>query len=63
MVLSQGKLYFSKDPEGVQHFLGGGGVQMLISIEIHITCDFPRGGGVHTCHCWSYILMRGSFQK
>ena len=47
----------SKDPEGVQHFLGGGcnfftgggggggrGVQMLISIETHITCDFPGGG-------------------
>ena len=27
-------------PEG-----GGGGVQMLISIETHITCDFPEGGG------------------
>ena len=26
---------------------GGGGVQMLISIEPHITCDFP-GGGVRT---------------
>ena len=25
MVLLQGKLYFSKDPEGVQHFPGGGG--------------------------------------
>ena len=24
---------------------GGGGVRMLISIETHITCDFPRGGG------------------
>ena len=23
---------------------GGGGVQMLISIETHMTCDFPRGG-------------------
>ena len=23
---------------------GGGGVQMLISIEIYITCDFPGGG-------------------
>ena len=49
---SQGKLYFSKDPEGVQHFPrgvqrfpGGGGVQMLISIETHITCDFSRGSG------------------
>ena len=47
MVLLQRKLYFSKDPEGVQHFLGGPassrreGVQILISIEPHITCDFP----------------------
>ena len=32
---------------GVQLFLGGGGVQLLISIETHIsiTCDFPGGGG------------------
>ena len=53
MVLLQKKLYFSKDPEGFQHFPGGGGegsnffqgggVQMLISIETHITCDFPGG--------------------
>ena len=49
MVLLQRKLYFSKDPEGVQHFQAGsnffqGGVQMLISIETHLTCDFPGGG-------------------
>ena len=25
MVLYQRKLFFSKDPEGVQHFPGGGG--------------------------------------
>ena len=55
MVLLQGKLYFSKDPERVQHFPlgsifsrgggggGGGGGQMLISIETHVTCDFPGG--------------------
>ena len=51
MVLLQRKLYFSKD-RGGQIFLGGGGggsrVQVLISIEIHITCDFPGGGGVRT---------------
>ena len=55
MVLLQRKLYFSKDStfsRGVQHFPGGGGgasnffqvrggVQMLISIETHIACDFP----------------------
>ena len=44
----QRKLYFSKDPEGVQHFPGvqlfPGGIQMLISIETHITCEFPGGG-------------------
>ena len=32
---------------GVQHFPGGGGwgVQMIISIETHITCDFLGAGG------------------
>ena len=49
MVLLQRILYFSKEQvgvqqtfsrEGVQLFPGGGGVQMLISIETHITCDF-----------------------
>ena len=47
MVLLQRKLYFLKDPKGVKHFPGGQtfcrGVQMLISIETHITCDFPGG--------------------
>ena len=57
ITLQQRKLYFSKDPEGVQLFTGGGGgrvqlfpgggVQMLISIETHITCDFPGGGPDH----------------
>ena len=49
-------LYFTKDPEGVQYFPGGGvsnyyffpgggGVQMLISLETHVrTCYFPGGG-------------------
>ena len=44
MVLLPKKIYFSKDPEGIQHFTGGGGgrgVQMLITIETHITCYFP----------------------
>ena len=47
-------LYFTKDPKGV-HYLprggvklfpgGGGGVQMLVSLETHIrTCYFPGGG-------------------
>ena len=43
-------LYFTKDPEAVHYFPGGGptfsrgGVQMLISIETHIrTCSFPGG--------------------
>ena len=51
-MLFQRKLLFSKVSEGVQLFQGwggnffqGGGVQMLISIETHITCDFPGGGG------------------
>ena len=52
LLLRKLNLYFTKDPEavhyipgGVQLFpLGGGGVQMLISIETHIrTCYFPGG--------------------
>ena len=42
-------LYFTKDPEGVHYFPGGGdvilfpgGVQMLISLETQArTCYFP----------------------
>ena len=41
-------LQFTKDQEGVQHFPGGPTfsrrVQMLISIETHITYNFPGGG-------------------
>ena len=42
MVLLQRKLYFSKDPVGPT-FSRGGGIQKLISIETHITYDFPGG--------------------
>ena len=47
MVSLQRKLYFSKD-RGGPTFLGEGGgsrVQVLISIETHITCEFPGEGG------------------
>ena len=50
MALLQRNLYFPSDPEGSNIFQGwrsnffpGRGVQMLISIETHITCDFPGG--------------------
>ena len=66
MVLLQRTLYFSKDPEGSNIFQGGG-VQMLISIETHITCDFP-GGGVWTpyppsgsAHAMSHNPYQSSF--
>ena len=45
-------LYFTKHPKGVHYlprgvsnfFQGGGGVQMLVSLETHIrTCYFPGG--------------------
>ena len=48
-------LYFTKDPDGVHYFPGGGGwgcqtfsrgwgVQMLISLETHVrNCYFPGG--------------------
>ena len=44
MVLLQRKLYFSKDPEGIQHFPGG--VKMLISIETNITWREGGGGSI-----------------
>ena len=47
----QRNLYFSEDPEGVQQYPGGPtfsrGVQMLVSIETHITCYFQGGSGPH----------------
>ena len=41
-------IVFSKDPKGSDTFQGyptvfQGGGQMLITIEIHVACDFPRG--------------------
>ena len=46
------KLSFFKVQEGVQHFPGGGGVQLfqggsncVYPKETHITCDFPGGSG------------------
>ena len=50
MVLLRRQLYFSKDPEGNQHFPGGGGGPTFPgggpnARETHITCDFPGGGG------------------
>ena len=59
MVLFQRQLYFSKDPEGSNIFQGGGGltfprgVQIHISLETHINCDFlpppppPPSGSAH----------------
>ena len=48
-------LYFTKDPEGVHYFPGGGGVkllpggvQMLISLETHIRICYFQGVGVRT---------------
>ena len=46
------KLYFSKDPDWSNSFQGdllfpggGGGGQILISLETHIICNFPGGSG------------------
>ena len=55
MIISK-KLLFSKVSKwsnffkggGSNFFKGGGGVQMLISIQTHITCDFPGGSGPPT---------------
>ena len=50
------KLSFSEVPEGIQHFPGGGGVQLFpggsngfLPIETNITCDFPGGMGPDPC--------------
>ena len=66
MDLLHRNLYFSKNPERVQDFPGGGrgnffqGVQMLISIETHITCDFPgRGFGSNISPLYPHIAMLG----
>ena len=49
MVSLQKKTLLSKDPDGVQHFPGGSNfsrwAQIIFSIETHISCDFPGGGG------------------
>ena len=54
MVLFQRNLYFPMIQRGYNIFQGcptnlfpggGGGVQMLISIETHMTWDFLGGGG------------------
>ena len=61
MVLLQRKLYFSKDRGGPTILGGGGGsrIQVLISIETHITCDFPGGGeGVRTPYLPLWIRTR-----
>ena len=48
MVLFQRNLYFQRIQSGSNMFQGCPtffqGVQMLISIETHITCDFPDVG-------------------
>ena len=79
IVLLHRKLYFSKDPEGVQHFpvgnyfqWGGGGVHMLSSIETHITCNFPGGSGPPNppppplcIRTWLYFfqILKNNFKK
>ena len=69
--LFQRKLLFLKVSEGVQLFQGGratfsmegggGGGQWVISIETHITCDFPGGADpisplwIRTCDFTTYF--------
>ena len=74
LLLKKLYLYFTKRPEGVHYFPGGGGcqtfsrrgVQMLISLETHVrTCYFP-GGGVRTPYPpldphMGYVIIRGQY--
>ena len=46
MVLLQKKTILMQGSRGSTFFQGGGrGVQLLISIETHITCNFPGESG------------------
>ena len=48
LLLKKLYLYFTKDPDkggGPTFSRGGGGVQMLITIETHTYLLFSRGGG------------------
>ena len=75
--LFQRKLLFLKVSEGVQLFQGGGGnffhggwgggVQWVISIETHITCDFPGGrtpyppsGSAHAISQLIFLISKGN---
>ena len=59
---------FSRGEGNFFHGGGGGGVQWVIPIETHITCDFPGGGGggphiplwIRTCDFTTYFFL---FQK
>ena len=47
--IQRGSIIFQGVGGGSNFFQGGGGVQMLISLETHVrTCYFPGGGGVRT---------------
>ena len=58
--------YYTFSKGGSNFFQGGGGVQMLISIETHITitCDFPEGSGppipiwIRKCTMWHFGTNR-----
>ena len=70
MVISKKTIIFKGFRGGSNFFKGGGqlfpwrgGVQWVISIETHITCDFPGGGGadpisplwIRTCDFTTYF--------
>ena len=73
MVISK-KILFLKVSEGVQVFQGGGGnffhgggVQWVISIETHITCDFtgggtpyPPSGSAHAISQLIFLISKGN---
>ena len=61
--IQRGPTFFRGDPTFSR---GVGGVQMLFSIEIHITCDFPGGSRppiplwIHTCPVSEEAVWSGS---
>ena len=45
---------------GESNFFKGGGVQWVISIETHITCDFPPSGSAHAISQLIFLISIGN---
>ena len=68
--ITEKSILFQGSRGGPTFSRGGGGVQMLISIETQITCDIPGGGGpdplsplwIRTCSISVKLLTEHHFE-